>query len=84
MCPESAAKARMALVKAHGLQMLKSVQSRAKQTLSSMQKWTEEQYLAEMKRYSMRVDSFAQCYGLLVYIENYEHSVLFIFLAWVC
>lgn len=76
MCSENAAKARIALVKAHGLQLLKSLQSRAKQTLSSMQKWTEEQYFAETKRYGLRVrvDSCVQYYGLLVYIEKYEHS----------
>lgn len=55
MCPENAAKLRIALVKAHGLQMLTSLQSRVKQTLSSMRKWAEEQYHAETKRYSMRI-----------------------------
>lgn len=48
---ENAAKVRIALVKGHGLVMVRSLQSRAEQTLSCMQKWLEEHYLAEMKRY---------------------------------
>lgn len=48
--PENAAKVRIALVKGHGLVMVHSLQSRAEQTLSCMQKWLEEHYLAEMKR----------------------------------
>ncbi|KAK2837810.1 hypothetical protein Q5P01_015022 [Channa striata] len=45
----NAAKVRIALIKAHGLIMVKSLQSRAEQTLSDMQKWLEAHYLAEMK-----------------------------------
>lgn len=48
---ENAAKVRIALVKGHGLVMVHSLQSRAEQTLSSMEKWLEAHYLAEMKRY---------------------------------
>lgn len=48
--PENAAKVRIALVKGHGLVTVHSLQSRAEQTLSCMQKWLEEHYLAEMKR----------------------------------
>lgn len=48
---ENAAKVRIALVKSHGLMMVNSLQSRAEQTLSCMQTWLEEHYLAEMKRY---------------------------------
>ncbi|XP_054467241.1 sperm flagellar protein 2 [Anoplopoma fimbria] len=46
---ENAVKARIALVKGHGLEMLQSLKSRAEQTLSSMEKWLEAHYLAEMK-----------------------------------
>lgn len=49
--PENAAKVRIALVKGHGLVTLQSLQSRAEQTFSSMKKWLETHYLAEMKRY---------------------------------
>ncbi|XP_054867451.1 sperm flagellar protein 2 isoform X2 [Amphiprion ocellaris] len=45
----NAAKVRLALVKGHGLVMVHSLQSRAEQTFSSMQKWLEAHYLAEMK-----------------------------------
>lgn len=48
---ENASKVRIALVKGHGLMMVQSLQSRAEQTLSCMQTWLEEHYLAEMKRY---------------------------------
>lgn len=50
MCPEMAAKTRIALIKAHGLQIVRSLQSSAKQTSSCMQKWLKEHNLAEMKR----------------------------------
>lgn len=50
MCPEKAAKTRIALIKAHGLQMVKSLQSSAQQTSSCMQKWLKEHNLAEIKR----------------------------------
>ncbi|XP_038559482.1 LOW QUALITY PROTEIN: sperm flagellar protein 2 [Micropterus salmoides] len=46
---ENAAKVRIALVKGHGLVTLQSLQSRAEQTFSSMKKWLETHYLAEMK-----------------------------------
>ncbi|XP_068559691.1 sperm flagellar protein 2 isoform X2 [Cebidichthys violaceus] len=46
---ENAAKARIALVKGHGLVMVQSLQSRAEQTLSDMEKWLEAHYLAGMK-----------------------------------
>ncbi|XP_070760798.1 sperm flagellar protein 2 [Enoplosus armatus] len=46
---ENAAKVRIALVKGHGLVMLHSLQSRAEQTFSSMEKWLEAHYLAEVK-----------------------------------
>ncbi|XP_042344383.1 sperm flagellar protein 2 [Plectropomus leopardus] len=45
----NAAKVRIALVKGHGLVMVHSLQSRAGETLRSMQKWLEAHYLAEMK-----------------------------------
>lgn len=48
--PENAAKVRIALVKGHGLVMVHSLQSRAEQTLSNMQKCLEAHYVAEMKR----------------------------------
>lgn len=50
--PENAAKVRIALVKGHGLVMVHSLQRRAEQTLSCMQKWLDEHYLGEMKRYT--------------------------------
>ncbi|XP_035847372.1 sperm flagellar protein 2 isoform X6 [Sander lucioperca] len=46
---ENTAKARIALVKGHGLVMVHSLQSRAEETLSSMEKWLEAHYLADMK-----------------------------------
>ncbi|XP_051279431.1 sperm flagellar protein 2 isoform X2 [Dicentrarchus labrax] len=46
---ENAAKVRIALVKGQGLLRLQSVQSRAEQTSSSMKKWLEAHYVAEMK-----------------------------------
>ncbi|XP_008292289.1 sperm flagellar protein 2 [Stegastes partitus] len=46
---ENAAKVRIALVKGHGLVMLHSLQSRAEQAFSSMEKWLAARYLAEMK-----------------------------------
>nr|XP_020449410.1 sperm flagellar protein 2 isoform X3 [Monopterus albus] len=46
---ENAVKVRIALVKGHGLVMVHSLHSRAEQTFSSMEKWLEAQYLAEMK-----------------------------------
>lgn len=49
--PENAAKVRIALVKGHALKMVHSLQSRAEQTFSTMKKWLEALYLAEMKRY---------------------------------
>ncbi|XP_033476469.2 sperm flagellar protein 2 [Epinephelus lanceolatus] len=45
----NAAKVRIALLKGHGLVMVHSLQSRAEETLSSMKKWLEAHYLAEMK-----------------------------------
>ncbi|XP_068422799.1 sperm flagellar protein 2 [Clinocottus analis] len=45
----NAAMARIALVKGHGLVMVQSLQSRAAQTSSSMEKWLEAHYLAERK-----------------------------------
>lgn len=52
MCPEKAAKTRIALIKAHGLQMVKSLQSSAEQTSGCMQQWLKEHNLAEMRRYN--------------------------------
>ncbi|XP_071339395.1 sperm flagellar protein 2 [Trachinotus anak] len=46
---ENAAKVRIALVKGHGLVMVQSLQSRAEQTFSDVEKWLEAHYLAEMK-----------------------------------
>ncbi|XP_041793355.1 sperm flagellar protein 2 [Chelmon rostratus] len=46
---ENAAKVRIALLKGHGLAMVQSLQSRAEENLSSMKKWLEAHYLAEMK-----------------------------------
>ncbi|XP_067469766.1 sperm flagellar protein 2 [Thunnus thynnus] len=46
---EHAVKVRIALVKGRGLVLLQSLQSRAEQTFSSMEKWLEAHYLAEMK-----------------------------------
>ncbi|XP_074493462.1 sperm flagellar protein 2 isoform X1 [Sebastes fasciatus] len=46
---ENATKVRIVLVKGHGLVMVHSLQSRAEQTLSSMEKWLTAHYLAEMK-----------------------------------
>ncbi|XP_031712132.1 sperm flagellar protein 2 isoform X3 [Anarrhichthys ocellatus] len=56
---ENAAKARIALVKAHGLVMVQSLQSRAEQTLSDMEKWLEAHYLAGMKS----IDQLAEVVG---------------------
>ncbi|XP_023257460.1 sperm flagellar protein 2-like [Seriola lalandi dorsalis] len=46
---ENAAKVRIALVKGHGLVMVQSLQSRAEQAFSDMEKWLEAHYLAEVK-----------------------------------
>uniref|UniRef100_UPI0037E8F8BE sperm flagellar protein 2 n=1 Tax=Semicossyphus pulcher TaxID=241346 RepID=UPI0037E8F8BE len=46
---ENAAQVRIALVKGHGLLMLHSLHSRAEQTFSSMEKWLQAHYVAEMK-----------------------------------
>ncbi|KAM7019131.1 sperm flagellar protein 2 [Tautogolabrus adspersus] len=46
---ENSAKARIALVKGHGLGMLHSLHGRAEQTTSSMEKWLQAHYIAEMK-----------------------------------
>ncbi|KAM7391379.1 hypothetical protein PAMP_022074 [Pampus punctatissimus] len=46
---EHAEKVRIALVKGHGLLLVQSLQSRAEQTFSSMEKWLEAHYIAEMK-----------------------------------
>lgn len=77
MCLEKAAKTRLALVKAHGLQLLKSLQSRAKHTWSCMQKLTEEHYLAEMKRYSIRKDSGVQVIDGWFTIRDRSIQVIF-------
>ncbi|XP_029685079.1 sperm flagellar protein 2 isoform X3 [Takifugu rubripes] len=53
---EKAAKTRIALIKAHGLQMVKSLQSSAKQTSSCMQKWLKEHNLAGMKSIEQLAD----------------------------
>ncbi|XP_049907303.1 sperm flagellar protein 2 isoform X2 [Epinephelus moara] len=45
----NAAKVRIALLKGHGLVMVHSLQSRAEEALSSMKRWLEAHYLAEMK-----------------------------------
>ncbi|KAM3611956.1 uncharacterized protein V6R79_026395 [Siganus canaliculatus] len=46
---ENAAKMRITLVKDHGLNLVQSLQSRAEQTLDSINSWLEELYVAEMK-----------------------------------
>ncbi|XP_050931257.1 sperm flagellar protein 2 [Lates calcarifer] len=46
---ENAAKARISLVKGHGLVMVQTLQSRAEEAFSNMEKWLEAHYLAEMK-----------------------------------
>ncbi|CAK6950682.1 sperm flagellar protein 2 [Scomber scombrus] len=46
---EHAVKVRLVLVKGHGLVLLQSMQSRAEETFSNMEKWLEARYLAEMK-----------------------------------
>lgn len=51
------------LVKGHGLVLVQSLQSRAEQTFSSMEKWLEAHYLAEMKRYGMSVPLLHYCGG---------------------
>lgn len=48
---EDAVKARIALVKAHGLVMVQSLQSTVEEIFGNMEKWLHERYLAEMKRY---------------------------------
>ncbi|KAM6943903.1 sperm flagellar protein 2 [Lycodopsis pacificus] len=55
----NAAKARIALVKAHGLVMVQSLQSRAEETLSDMERWLESDYLAGMKS----IDQLAEVVG---------------------
>uniref|UniRef100_A0A3Q3FE34 Sperm flagellar 2 n=1 Tax=Labrus bergylta TaxID=56723 RepID=A0A3Q3FE34_9LABR len=47
--PENSAKVRIALLKGHGLVMLHSLHNRAEQTASSMEKWLQAHYIAEMK-----------------------------------
>lgn len=64
--PENAAKVRIALVKSHGLVMLNSLQSRAEETFSSMQKWLEAHYLAEMKRYGFLYDMLSVFYHIVM------------------
>uniref|UniRef100_A0A3P8PNK1 Calponin-homology (CH) domain-containing protein n=1 Tax=Astatotilapia calliptera TaxID=8154 RepID=A0A3P8PNK1_ASTCA len=44
-----AVKARIALVKAHGLVMVQSLQSTVEEIFGNMEKWLHERYLAEMK-----------------------------------
>ncbi|XP_019954652.1 sperm flagellar protein 2 isoform X2 [Paralichthys olivaceus] len=46
---ENAAKVRIALVKGHGLVMVQTMQNRAEQVFSKMEKWLEAYYLSEMK-----------------------------------
>ncbi|XP_068594487.1 sperm flagellar protein 2 [Brachionichthys hirsutus] len=46
---ENAVKVRIALLNGRGLAMVQSLKSRAEQTRSSLQKWSEEHYLAEMQ-----------------------------------
>uniref|UniRef100_A0A4W6C6C9 Sperm flagellar 2 n=1 Tax=Lates calcarifer TaxID=8187 RepID=A0A4W6C6C9_LATCA len=46
---KNAAKARISLVKGHGLVMVQTLQSRAEEAFSNMEKWLEAHYLAEMK-----------------------------------
>ncbi|KAM9391454.1 sperm flagellar protein 2 [Pholidichthys leucotaenia] len=46
---EHAAKVRIELVRGHCLAMMHSLQSRAEQVFSSMEKWLQARYLAEMK-----------------------------------
>lgn len=50
--PENAALVRIRLVKVHGLVVVHSLQSRAEQALTCIQKWLEEHYFAVMRRYS--------------------------------
>ncbi|XP_026198060.1 sperm flagellar protein 2 isoform X2 [Anabas testudineus] len=53
---ENAAKVRIALVKGHGLVRVQSLQNKAEQTFSNMEKWLEAHYLAEMKS----IDQFSE------------------------
>ncbi|XP_072242958.1 sperm flagellar protein 2-like [Leuresthes tenuis] len=46
---ENVAKVRIELVKGHGLMMVHSLQRRAQETFSNMDKWLQARYLAEMK-----------------------------------
>lgn len=68
VCPENAAKLRIALVKSHGLMMVKSLNGKVEQTSRPMQKWLEEHYHAEMKRYLKVVCT--------VCIKGYEWSCI--------
>uniref|UniRef100_A0A3P8TMZ8 Sperm flagellar 2 n=1 Tax=Amphiprion percula TaxID=161767 RepID=A0A3P8TMZ8_AMPPE len=70
----NAAKVRLALVKGHGLVMVHSLQSRAEQTFSSMQKWLEAHYLAEMKRYGTVVPVVL----VLIFDSSVKHYLLFV------
>uniref|UniRef100_A0A7N6BY34 Calponin-homology (CH) domain-containing protein n=1 Tax=Anabas testudineus TaxID=64144 RepID=A0A7N6BY34_ANATE len=53
---KNAAKVRIALVKGHGLVRVQSLQNKAEQTFSNMEKWLEAHYLAEMKS----IDQFSE------------------------
>lgn len=76
--PENTAKARIALVKGHGLVMVHSLQSRAEETLSSMEKWLEAHYLADMKRYGTVQCGFM--YGM-IWCRLRVHIQIFIFIS---
>ncbi|XP_029960089.1 sperm flagellar protein 2 [Salarias fasciatus] len=56
---ENAAKARIALVKSHGLVMVESLQCRAQECFSAMDEWLQARYLAEMKS----IDQLAEVIG---------------------
>lgn len=52
---ENAAKLRIELVKDRGLVTVQSLESRAHETFTNMEKWFQERYLSEMKWYDIRV-----------------------------
>uniref|UniRef100_A0A672IYT4 Sperm flagellar 2 n=1 Tax=Salarias fasciatus TaxID=181472 RepID=A0A672IYT4_SALFA len=60
---ENAAKARIALVKSHGLVMVESLQCRAQECFSAMDEWLQARYLAEMKRWDILFVLVNVCFG---------------------
>uniref|UniRef100_A0A672IZ33 Sperm flagellar 2 n=1 Tax=Salarias fasciatus TaxID=181472 RepID=A0A672IZ33_SALFA len=67
---KNAAKARIALVKSHGLVMVESLQCRAQECFSAMDEWLQARYLAEMKS----IDQLAEVIGHHIEAGMFCHS----------